>query len=78
MHFSPQGMANYFAVNASYSDRYAYSRGERRCSWSKFLQETVIYQCASESSLHMPPTKEGTGATGKLQFARVGYDTVTI
>ena len=81
MRFSSQGMwglANYFAVNANYSDRYAYSRGDG--SKEMFMVKVLTgdsYQCASESSLRMPPMKEGTGASGKLQFARVRYDTVT-
>ena len=78
--FSAQGMwglANYFAVNASYSNAYAYqaSNGYREMFLVKVLTGDS-YQCTSDRSLRLPPEKPG-GASGSLQFAKTRYDTVT-
>ena len=78
--FSAQGMwglANYFAVDASYSNAYAYqaSNGYREMFLVKVLTGDS-YQCASTPSLRLPPEKPG-GSSGSLQFAKTRYDTVT-
>ena len=80
MRFCVQGMwglANYFAVNASYSNSYAYTRsyGSREMFMVKVLTGDS-YRCDSNRSLRMPPEKPGTGG-GQLRFATVRYDTVT-
>eukprot|EP00731_Ephydatia_muelleri_P023417 Em0015g1000a len=78
MRYSAQGMwgmANYFAVNASYSHNYAHvntATGKREM----FLVNVLTgdsYRCASNHSLRMPPHKPSTGC-GQL---RTKYDTVT-
>jgi O-acetyl-ADP-ribose deacetylase (regulator of RNase III)/RNA recognition motif-containing protein len=80
MRFSSTGMwglANYFAVNASYSDTYAYTRsdGTKEMFMVKVLTGDS-YQSPSKQELRMPPEKPR--AVGeKLQFSRVRYDTVT-
>ena len=80
MRFSAQGkwgLANYFAVNASYSNAYAYqvSNGYREIFLVKVLTGDSC-PCAANSSLRLPPEKPG-GASGSLQFSRTRYDTVT-
>ena len=80
MRYSAQGMwglANYFAVNASYSNSYAYTRSDG--SREMFLVNVLTggsFQCPSNPNLRMPPEKPGVGS-GKLQFAKVRYDSVT-
>ena len=76
MRFSATGMwgqANYFAVNASYSDSYAhvYASGYREMFLVKLLVGES-YDSVPDSSLRMPP-KMGV-KTGELQTR---YDTVT-
>ena len=66
MRFSASGMwgqANYFAVNASYSDSYAHqgicSKVQRQTK-QMFLAKVltgITYECASDSKLRMPPEK---------------------
>ena len=71
------GLANYFAVNASYSHSYAYPRSDG--SREMFLVKVLTgdsFQCPSNSTLRMPPEKQGVGS-GKLQLTKVRYDTVT-
>ena len=80
MRYSAQGMwgrANYFAVNASYSDDYAYrkSDGSRQMFLVKVLTGDS-YSSAPNGNLRMPPEKQ-SGAGGALQFATPRYDTVT-
>lgn len=80
MRFSAQGMwgqANYFAVNASYSHRYAHqtSDGHREMFLVKVLTGDS-YQSPSDHSLRMPPVKQAGGG-GKVRFAQMRYDTVT-
>ena len=81
MRFSSQGMwgqANYFAVNASYSDRgYAYRRsdGLKEIFLAKVLTGDS-YECASNNSLRLPPEKP-VGRMGTLNFSKTRYDTVT-
>ena len=80
MRFSAEGkwgLASYFAVNASYSNAYAYqtSSGYREI----FLVKVLIGDscpCAANSSLRLPPEKPG-GTSGSLPFSKTRYDTVT-
>ena len=80
MRFSSPGMwglANYFAVNASYSYKYAYTRSDG--TKEMFMVNVLTgdsYQSPSNQQLRMPPEKSGT-VGGNLQFSRVRYDTVT-
>ena len=71
------GLANYFAANASYSDRYAYSRagGYKEMFMVKVLTGDS-YSSPSNQSLRMPPEKPVT-VSENLQFAKAHYDTVT-
>ena len=80
MRFSAQGMwglANYFAVNASYSDSYAYcnSQGYKEMFLVKVLTGDS-YICETNPSLRLPPEK-AAGISGSLNFAKARYDTVT-
>ena len=80
MRYSAQGMwglANYFAVNASYSHAYAYAKSDG--SRQMFLVKVLTGDSHSSTpnrNLRMPPEKQ-SGAGGKLQFATPRYDTVT-
>ena len=77
MRFSAQGMwgqANYFAVNASYSNSYAHTNGMRHKEM--FLAKVLTgnsHACSSDKTLRMPPKSYTAGS--KLGQAR--YDTVT-
>ena len=78
MRFSAQGMwgqANYFAVKASYSDKYAHTNtsGQKEIFLANVLTGDT-YRCSSDSSLRMPPLKPSTGG---VQLHQVRYDTVT-
>ena len=80
MRYSAQGMwgqANYFAVNASYSNGYAHTTpdGYKEMFLVKVLTGDS-YDCPSNGSLRKPPMKS-TGASGEVSFAQVQYDTVT-
>ena len=77
MRFSAQGMwgqANYFAVNASYSDSYAHKSnlGYKEIFLAKVLTGDS-FSCRSDRSLRMPPLKDSSG----VQLGQVRYDTVT-
>ena len=80
MRFSAKGMwgqANYFAVNASYSDGYAFHKGNGLKEM--FLVKVLIgetYECQPDSSLLLPPEKE-TIEMGPMKFSKTRYDTVT-
>ena len=88
MRFSADGMwgqANYFAVNASYSDRYAHTctKGARQVK-QMFLAQVltgVTYQCAPNNKLRMPPEKPSFvpagSASNNFQLSQVRYDTVS-
>ena len=83
MRYSAQGMwgmANYFAVNASYSHNYAHvntATGKREMFLVKVLTGES-YKCASDRSLRMPPPKPITAdPNNQLQFGQMKYDTVT-
>ena len=78
MRFSRDGMwgqANYFAVDAYYSDEYAYQRsdGQREIFLAKVLTGDS-YCCKPDSSLRMPPLKYSGSET---QIGQVRYDTIT-
>ena len=75
MRFSRDGMwgqANYFAVDAYYSDQYAYKRSD---SQREILLAKVLtgdsYCCEPDSSLRLPPLKYSA------QIGQVRYDTIT-
>ena len=59
------GMANYFAVDASYSDMYAYASVSLLGGSSRekaFLAKVLTgdsYECAPDKTLRMPPLKQG-------------------
>ena len=80
MRFSAQGMwglANYFAVSASYSNSYSYRNSQ---GYSEMFLVKVLtgdsYYCESNQSLRLPPEK-AAGISGSLNFAKTRYDTVT-
>ena len=83
MRYCAQGMwgvANYFAVNASYSDSYAHHITTSRQK-EMFLVKVLTgesYNCAPDGSLRMPPPKPsgGTGAS-QVELCQMKYDTVT-
>ena len=71
------GLANYFAVNASYSDQYAHRASGCR---EMFLVKVLTgdsYNCSSNVSLRKPPVKQGGATASEVQFGQVNYDTVT-
>ena len=84
------GQANYFAVNSSYSDQYAFvSGGTREMILVKVLTGDTC-ECPSDSSLRLPPPKpmkqelQKTTTVGdmrprlkSLKFQVQRYDTVT-
>ena len=76
MRFSAQGMwgrANYFAVNASYSNSYAHTNGMHK---EMFLAKVLTgdsHECSSDSSLRMPPKRYP--ARSQL-VSQTRYDTV--
>ena len=80
MRFSAEGMwgrANYFAVNASYSDSYAFCRdnGVKEMFLVKVLTGDS-HQCKPDSSLRLPPEKQAEDM-GPVRFSKTRYDTVT-
>ena len=62
------GRGNYFAVNASYSDGYAYCCNGRL---KKLILAQVLtgitYFCQPQHTLTMPPLRPATGQTGTVQ-----------
>ena len=82
MRFSASGMwgqANYFAVNASYSNNYAHTltNSQKQMFLVKVLTG-ASYNCSPNSTLRMPPEKpsHATAGTG-IKFSQVRYDTVS-
>ena len=81
MRFSASGMwgqANYFAVNASYSNSYAH-QASNGCM-EIFLANVLTgesHECPPNSSLRKPPAKQGGATAGQVQLSQVNYDTVT-
>ena len=80
MRYSAQGMwgvANYFAVNASYSHQYAHIINRTTGQKEMFLVKVLTgdsYKCAPIPTLRMPPPKPSSGGPGQL---RTKFDTVT-
>ena len=81
MRFSRQGMwgqANYFAVNASYSDSYSYH--DSSSETNEMILAKVLtgdsYYCRQDSTLRMPPEKK-QAPSGDAQVQQVRYDSVT-
>jgi O-acetyl-ADP-ribose deacetylase (regulator of RNase III) len=70
------GVANYFAVNASYSNGYAYNSGNGRQMFLVKVLTGDTYTCAPNGSLRMPPEKPST-TSGGVQVAQMKYDTVS-
>ncbi len=73
------GVANYFAVNASYSHNYAYSSTRGKQIFLATVLTGDSHECPSNGNLRMPPTKQSSGATGggNVQITQMKYDTVT-
>ena len=66
------GRGNYFAVNASYSNRYACIEGGVRQMLMAYVLTGHSYQCHPDSSLTQPPFRPSQGA-GSVQRR---YDSV--
>ena len=82
MRFSASGMwgqANYFAVNASYSNNYAYrlKNGQKQMFLAKVLTG-ASQTCPSNRLLRMPPERPSytTAASSDVQLRQIRYDTV--
>ena len=85
MRYSSQGMwgmANYFAVNASYSAMYAYASISLLGGSSQktiFLAKVLTgdsYECEPDKTLRMPPQKLGGSTSSEVQLKQVHYDSV--
>ena len=84
MRYSKQGrwgQANYFAVNASYSNSYSYGSRFKEMFLVKVLTGDS-YKCGSNSTLRMPPVKPAAAgyagaSSGEVQLPQMRYDTVT-
>ena len=79
MRYSAEGMwgkANYFAVNASYSNSYAHNNantGKKEVFLVKVLTGES-YECAPDGSLRFPPLKDKPAkADGWLQLEQLKY-----
>ena len=81
MRFSASGMwsqAIYFAVNASYSNKYAHTLPNKQKQMFLVKVLTVAsYNCLPNGTLGMPPERpsHSTAGTG-VKFSQVRYDTV--
>ena len=82
MRFSASGMwgqANYFAVDASYSNNYAYTltNGQRQIFLARVLTGASHY-CSPNNTLRMPPKipSYATSASIAVQLSEIRYDTV--
>ena len=68
------GQANYFAVNAGYSDSYSYYNSVQCCN--EMMLATVLtgdsFSCDADSTLRMPPLKNSPG-----KDFQVRYDSIT-
>ena len=89
MRYSSQGMwgmANYFAVTASYSDLYAYASTAGASLFSRAISQKEIflanvltgdsYECAPDKTLRMPPLRQGGSTSSEVQLKQVHYDSV--
>ena len=81
------GMANYFAMNASYSDAYAYTSPARPSLFGGsshdqkeiFLAKVLTgdsYKCLPDKTLRMPPLKHVRSTSSEVQLKQVHYDSV--
>ena len=71
------GQANYFAVNSSYSDQYAFVSGSTK---EMFLVKVLTgdsYECNPDSSLRLPPKKPVSQASPKTTVTSSRGTTVT-
>ena len=78
MRFCEQGMwgrGNYFAVNASYSNKYAHIEGGVRQMLMAYVLTGRTYECNPDSSLTKPPFREGQGTQDNGAVQR-RYDSV--
>ena len=73
------GRANYFAVNASYSDSYAYYNESEQTNQLILVKVLVgdTYPCRPDSKLRRPPAKKTSSSLGVGQIQEVRYDSVT-
>ena len=80
MRYGRQGMwgvANYFAVNANYSNNYAYASANGRQMFLVKVLTGDSYNSAPDRELRMPPAKTATPHGGEVQMAQMKYDCVT-
>ena len=72
------GQANYFAVDAWYSDQFAHQRGDgqREILLAKVLTGDSCLS-APDSTLRMPPRRNPRNTRGEVMLSHVRYDTVT-
>ncbi len=80
MRFSAQGMwgmANYFAVNASYSNNYCFRSATGRQMFLVKVLTGDTHECPSNSSLRMPPLKTAGAGSGEVQLVQARYDTLS-
>ena len=76
--FSSQGLwgtGTYFAVNASYSDRYTYSSASGKQMILALVLTGETHRCQSDGSLKKPPVKPQTKANTTFEDER--YDSVS-
>ena len=79
MRYSRQGLwgvANYFAVNASYSHNYAHTSSHGKQMFLVKVLTGDSHDCPSNRDLRMPPAKTSP-QSGDVQMAGAKYDTVT-
>ena len=69
------GEGSYFAVNASYSDAYAYIHGQTKQMLLALVLTGESVSCASDKSLKQPPMKPTTNQ-GENMFTDERYDSV--
>lgn len=67
------GAGTYFAVNASYSDKYSYASGNERCMFLAYVLTGETCECKPDRKMKKPPCK--THCNGK--FENELYDSVT-
>ena len=79
MRFCQKGMwdqGNYFAVNASYSNKYAHIEGGVRQILMAYVLTGCSYECDPDSNLTKPPIREGQGTQDNGAVQR-RYDSVS-
>ena len=80
MRYGAQGMwgvANYFAVSASYSDNYAHQTLTGKEIFLVKVLTGSSYDCPPDETLRMPPAKPGAQEGNDIQVSQMKYDTVT-